>query len=87
MNEITSVYEYTTNDPKLLSFHDTRDNPKQAKCIRDNPYGEYIHFHTFKVGDIVTVKGLTGTATGKWLVAIPEVCGFYDATAFELIEN
>lgn len=86
MTSISSIHGFSTNDPKLIAMHETRDNPKKVKCIKDNPSGTYIEHHHFKVDDIVEINGLVGRANGKFEVSIPSVCGFYDADCFELID-
>lgn len=87
MTSITSTFGISTDDPKLIAFHKTRDNPQKARCIKDSPSGTYIDYHEFKKGDIVVVDGLVGRSDGGFDVSIPAVCGFYDATAFELLEK
>lgn len=83
---ISSPFGFESSDPKLEKFHNTRNNPKKAICIKDNPRSKSIDHHQFKEGDIVTVNGTVGVGS-EFMVCIPEVCGFYDYTHFELIEE
>jgi len=84
-DKITSIHGFKTQDPKLIAFHETRDNPKKVICIKENPGDTFIDHHRFKIGDIVEINGLVGYSFGKFEVSITSVCGFYDAEAFELV--
>jgi len=83
---ITSLFGLESDDPKLKLFHDTRGNPKKVICTKDNPRSRSIEHHIFKKGDIVVVNGTVGEGD-NFMVSIPEVCGFYDYTHFELVDD
>ena len=76
---------YTSDDQKLITFHNTRDNPIKVRCIKDNP-----RMHGFgrklKCGDIVEINGTIHNHLG-FCVCVPSECAFYEYTAFEIIEE
>lgn len=72
-----------SDDPKLIAFHNTRGNPKEVICVRDDPF---MHGFgpTIKSGEKVMIDG-TVSYGNDFLVCIPDKCANYDYTAFEII--
>lgn len=72
---------YISDDQKLLQFHNTRGNPRDVVCIKDDPpmtgFGRQL-----KVGDRVEINGTVSRGDG-FEVAVPSECAFYDYTYFD----
>ena len=83
--EIKSRDGSISTDPKLVKFHNTRDNPTKVICMKDNPpmigFGKRL-----KKGDIVEIKGTTHNEL--WFcVSVPEECAFYSYRCFEELKE
>ncbi len=72
---------YSSDDPKLEIFSDTRDNPKFVRCIKSNPpmhgFGRAL-----MEGDIVLIHGTVHNHLG-FCVSVPSECAFYSYDCFE----
>lgn len=72
---------FESADPKLILFHNSRDQPITVVCIKDNP--EMKGFgRKLKVGDEIKINGTT-SENGKFQVSAPDECAFYDYKCFE----
>ena len=80
---IYSIDGHNSNDPKLLAFHNTRDNIQTVICIKDNPpmhgFGKKL-----QKGDMVEIQGTTHNQLG-FCICVPSECAFYAYDYFELI--
>ena len=83
---ITSPFGFESNDPKLEAFSETRNNPKVVICILDVKPTRSIDDVVIKRGQLVIIKGTVGNELGGFDVCVPDYCGFYDYTCFEIIE-
>lgn len=83
--ESTTIYSWDyhtqSNDPKLLAFHNTRGNPREVLCDRDNPQ-MYGFGRQLKKGDRVIIDG-TVSVGATFFASVPAECAHYDYTAFE----
>jgi hypothetical protein len=75
---------FECNDPVLLVFHESRESPVEALCIKDNPpmtgFGKNL-----VAGDRVTVKG-TVSRGSAFEVCVPSECAFYEYSYFVPLE-
>lgn len=78
---------HRSSDPKLIAMHDTRNSPKKALVIRDDPF--MIGFgKDLKKGDIVIIRGTVyQSGFAGFCVAVPSETAFYDYKSFEIIEE
>jgi hypothetical protein len=71
---------FLCEDPILEAFHNSRENPIEATCIKDNPpmrgFGRQL-----KTGDVVVVDGTV--FDDRFRVAVPSECAFYAYEYFE----
>jgi hypothetical protein len=80
---ISNDGSYESNDELLQKFHDSRDNPIEVKCIKDDPpmcgFGKKL-----KSNDVVTINGTVYNQLG-FCVCVPNECAFYKYEYFELV--
>jgi len=74
-----------SDDPKLIEFHNSRNNPMLVKCIKDNP-PMYGFGKKLKIGDIVEINGTVHNSIG-FCVGVPEENAFYQYDYFEAVNK
>jgi hypothetical protein len=82
---ISNDGRFESDDPKLITFHGTRDSPRKVICVKDNPFMKGFG-KTLKAGDVVEINGTIHEYFG-FAVSVPAECAFYDYTHFELFEK
>ena len=78
---IHSQKGHKSGDPKLIAFHNTRNNAKTIICIKDNPpmhgFGKSL-----KKGDKIEIKGTVHNHLG-FCVCVPSECAMYAYNYFD----
>jgi hypothetical protein len=80
---ISNDCSFRSDSELLQKFHESRDNPIEIKCIKDNP-PMYGFGRKLKVNDIIIIDGTVHNQLG-FCVSAPSECAFYKYEYFELI--
>ena len=81
MSIVSQCGNWSSDDPKLALFHESRNAPMLVVCTKDNPTMHGFG-RTLKAGDVVEIKG-TCCHGGRFDVSVPKECAFYDYSHFE----